>query len=939
MNRTGTESPFRAFLWGNIVYFAVGLAGILVLGAALFLGWQAWQGVRATERLQQGNTAAGALLAASAAQARERGLTALLLGRSGDPAVAARVAELRTATDERWTEALASVDVLLAAELETEADLVRIYRQRLEDALRVLRTTRDEADRQAALIDAGPHRLEEAFLDDWLIAASDVIAEAETLRDHLVIAADAPQDVQHINLFVQRAVWQASEHAGQVRALVAHYAATNRPMSTPHLRNLTTLKANALRDVNRLLEMRQLLDAHPLLIAALDNFETEHFGHHEALLGDRVLRAAESGQYPYDAQEWFAGMTGLIDDILRISDIASQVSEAGIAHVATRQQVATISYLSLALIAGSIAGLSLVRVRRDAAAHFHSRELAEVTLNAIGDAIITTNREGHIEYMNPVAERITGWPLAETRGHPVQSVFRVSNRLHASMDDPVGTCLEHGTVVGLTEGHVIETRSGECIPVEDTVTPIRDREGVTTGSVLVFYDTRDSSKADHLLSYHASRDSLTGLSNRREFNRRLLELLDHVRETGESHTLAYIDLDGFKVVNDTCGHAAGDRLLGQLAFLLQRQVRDTDTLARLGGDEFGLLLRNCNIELGKRVAEKLRRAAEGFHFVVDDQVFNVTTSIGVAPITPDTPSPAEALSEADAASYAAKQQGGNRVHAYEPGDVDAERRGGQIRWVARLNHALQNEELLLYAQRIEPLQPGHPRRVEILVRMQDSDGSLVPPGAFLSAAERYNLMPAIDHWIIRTACAGIEPWLANDPEKIFNINLSGATLARGGLANVIREAVGRHRIPAERLCFEITESVAIANLQEAATLIDTLQQEGYSFALDDFGSGLSSFGYLQNLPVQMIKIDGKFVRGIVDSALDREMVRATARIAQVLDIPVCAEFVENKEILTHLRWLHIDYAQGFALHMPEPLEQVLEHLAAKPTAERAGEDH
>ncbi|MDA8384203.1 MAG: EAL domain-containing protein [Betaproteobacteria bacterium] len=433
---------------------------------------------------------------------------------------------------------------------------------------------------------------------------------------------------------------------------------------------------------------------------------------------------------------------------------------------------------------------------------------------------------------------------------------------------------------------------------------------------------REKERAEHAaeqLSWAAAHDALTGLANRREFEHRVAELIANARTLKKQHALLYLDLDQFKVVNDTCGHAAGDELLRQLSGILEARLRTSDLLARLGGDEFGVLLEGCTLEAARQIAESLRSAVMAHRFVWHGKIFAVRASVGVAPITPDSEL-STVLSAADAACYIAKDEGRNQVYVYA-GEAEGGRRQGEMRWVQRVAQALEENRLCLYYQKIEPLVPtaSSERRFELLLRMKDGAGALVPPMAFLPAAERYNMMPAIDRWVARAAFEHLAS-RPSEASSIFSINLSGQSLGDKGLLEFLVSELRRTGIRPQALCFEITETAAIANLSRATAFIQALKGLGCRFALDDFGSGMSSFGYLKHLEVDCIKIDGCFVRGMARDRVDFATVEAINRIARVMGMKTVAEFVDDEAILESLRKIEVDYVQGYAIHVPEPLE-------------------
>lgn len=433
------------------------------------------------------------------------------------------------------------------------------------------------------------------------------------------------------------------------------------------------------------------------------------------------------------------------------------------------------------------------------------------------------------------------------------------------------------------------------------------------------------------IEYQATHDALTGLINRSEFERRLQHLLDSTCTSLSTHALCYLDLDQFKIVNDHCGHTAGDQLLRQLAHLFQARVRQRDTLARLGGDEFGVLLESCTPEQAQRLATELRQVVEEFRFVWEEKSFYIGVSIGLVAIDRHSDSVAAVLRAADSACYVAKDAGRNRIHVFDEQDQDLAKRRGEFLWVTRIPQALEENRFMLYAQAIFPLHPGAVigTHYELLLRLQDSDGRIIAPGVFLPAAEHYQLAVRLDRWVVATALQRLTHHpLFLDSVALCAINLSGQSMGDAEFLAFLLQQLDETGFPAERLCFEITETAAIANLVEAIRFMNALKQRGCRFALDDFGSGLSSFAYLKNLPVDFVKIDGLFVKNITDDPLDLAMVRSINEIGQLMGKQTVAEFVENDTVLAKLRELGVDYGQGYGVGRPQPLSDLLEQRFA-----------
>jgi diguanylate cyclase (GGDEF)-like protein/PAS domain S-box-containing protein len=551
---------------------------------------------------------------------------------------------------------------------------------------------------------------------------------------------------------------------------------------------------------------------------------------------------------------------------------------------------------------------------------FEEKERAQVTLQSIGDGVITTDAQGRVDYLNPIAENLTGWDTREARGLPVAAIFRlVSDVDREPIENPVVRCLREARVIGLSDHTVLLSRLGQEIAIQNSAAPIRDRAGEVIGAVMVFHDVSRERRLRRALAYQASHDALTGLINRREFESRLNEALLSTRR-GEAvrFVLLYLDLDQFKLVNDTCGHPAGDRLLKQITGLLQTRVRGSDLLARLGGDEFGILLSDCAPEQAMKIAEALRQAIRDYRFVWHDGALNVGVSIGIVEITRDTESMAALMSAADVACYAAKDQGRNRVHVYQQDNVPERHR--EMQWVSRLTRACDEDRLELYFQPIVPIGDNHdPRRnFELMLRMRDESGALVQPAEFIPAAERYNVMPVIDRWVVRHALDSLAHLMSDPhPPYTLSINLSGTSLNDDRFLEFLIGELSSHALSPGAVCFEITETAAVANLANVVYFMRELKNRGCQFALDDFGSGLSSFMYLKTLPVDYLKIDGQFIENVTRDAIDRSMVEAISQIGRAMSIQTIAERVESRAVLVELARLGIGYAQGFHIAEPE----------------------
>ena len=547
------------------------------------------------------------------------------------------------------------------------------------------------------------------------------------------------------------------------------------------------------------------------------------------------------------------------------------------------------------------------------------KELFRVTLTSIGDAVITTDAAACVTFLNAVAERLTGWSDAEAKGQPLRKVFHlVDENTHEAVEDPVARCL-HGDECRAPEEHgLLICRDQREISVDTSVAPIRDNDDRTIGAVLVFRDVTAQRKLAHELSHQATHDTLTGLVNRPEFERRLTQLLASAT-AHNPHAFLYLDLDQFKVVNDTCGHIAGDDLLRQISALLRTKLRARDTLARLGGDEFGVLLEHCARAEAKRIANSLREVLQGFRFGWQDKSFTIGVSIGLVPLVEAGETLTSVFSAADAACYAAKDMGRNRVHTYHANDLMLARREGEMRWIPRIQQALSDGRFRLYYQPIFAFRPGatHRRHGEILLRMLDEQGRIVLPGAFIPAAERYGLMLAIDQWVVSKSLEALSA-VAGDA-GVFTINISGQSLGATEFLEFVAERIKDTEVAPDQLCFEITETAAASELGHVLRFIDALKKVGCRFALDDFGTGLSSFSYLKTLPIDYLKIDGAFIRELASDDIDMAMVEAVNRIGHKMGLLTIAEGVESDAISHKLQEIGVDYGQGYGLGKPQPL--------------------
>lgn len=565
------------------------------------------------------------------------------------------------------------------------------------------------------------------------------------------------------------------------------------------------------------------------------------------------------------------------------------------------------------------------------------REMAQITLRRMGDGVITLDALGRVLYVNALAESMSGWSGSRAAGRAVSEV------LPASVNGERLSWLSiYHQAAALRAGEFLSGRAeftpanGRRAEIEYTFSLFGTGKDEVQAAVLVFRDVTERTRLVERLAFDATHDALTGLLNRRGFRTEVDRFIDDSRNHGRSHCVAVLDLDQFKVVNDVSGHAAGDQLLRLLADSMRARLRQGDVIARLGGDEFGLVLVNTAGAQAVAVMEKLIASIAEFRFTWKGRLFRVGASAGIAVLGRGREDAETSISRADGACYLAKYRGRNRVQLYEERDEDVRQQSQQMDWVSRLNQALEEGRFELFAQRMLPIQHdmAAEQHFEVLLRMRDLDGSLLEPMSFLPAAERFTVMNAIDRWVVRATLGALSRAFEATRDRArsvphVSINLSGSTFTSPGLTREIIEAVRSAGFPADHLCFEVTETAAIANLTEASRFIAELRGLGCKIALDDVGTGFSSFGYLRTLPIDYLKIDGSFVRSILGDAVDRAMVESIQRIAAALHIHTVAEYVEDVRQLPLLREIGVHYAQGIGLHRPEPLADLLHTLDAQ----------
>ena len=554
---------------------------------------------------------------------------------------------------------------------------------------------------------------------------------------------------------------------------------------------------------------------------------------------------------------------------------------------------------------------------------FFEKELAQTTLNSIGDGVITVDKDYLIQTINPVAEMLTDAKEQDVIGKNILTIYegespKQRSKINKNLDS---TDIQHSLF-----DFTLTKKDGTKFEVEHTIAPIIDDNRTVLGAVIILRDVTEVRTMEKRLSYQASHDALTGLINRREFELRLKQTMRNAQTENMAHSICFLDLDKFKIINDTSGHAAGDEFLKQISKTIQSQLRQTDVLARLGGDEFAIILDSCSIHQAKVICTQIIKQIKETRFSWGKNSFESGASIGIVPITEVTASVSEVMSSVDAACYEAKDKGRNRIQVFEPDNAEYIKHQAETSWIQRIKTAITDNNFELYCQEIHNINPEYPtpKTVELLIRLND-DNQIILPSSFIPTAERYNLMPVIDEWVISNTFNFIESYNEKHHTDIrVAINLSGQSLSEDSVLNLITTKLRKNKqLKKELICFEITETAAIANMSKATEFIANVKQMGCKFSLDDFGSGLSSFSYLKNMPVDNIKIDGIFIREIHNDPTNKIFVESIHNISKIMGIKTTAEYVENEEILECIKSIGIDYAQGYHLSKPVPVKSLL----------------
>ena len=540
--------------------------------------------------------------------------------------------------------------------------------------------------------------------------------------------------------------------------------------------------------------------------------------------------------------------------------------------------------------------------------------------DACEDAVIGRSPEGTITSWNRGAAKIFGYGAEEVIGRPTAMLFPIEKMAEQRI-----LLLQLTKAQGPAQAETVMRRSdGGLIDVGLTVAAVVPAGAGLSGYSMVVRDLTERRRLAAEVQYRDTHDPLTGLANRADFETRIERSLESARERDARHALLYIDLDQFQLVNEACGHAAGDEFQREAASLIQGCIRSRDTLARLGGDEFGIILEHCEMGDAREVAEKICSRMAEFRFTFEQRKFRIGASIGLVPIDSSWENANKLLKAADTACYAAKEAGRDRVVSYFEVDGSVETRRSESAWIHLLDQAMTENHFTLYAQLIEPLQvEGAGLRCEILLRLKDRDGRLINPGEFLPAAERFRIMPRVDKWVV----GNVIDFLAKNRElvtsaKMISVNLSGKSIGDRNFQNFVHERITSTDFDREKLCFEITESESINNIDSSVEFIEKMRKIGIRFSLDDFGTGVSSFSYLKKLPVDFIKIDGQFVENMTKDPVDYATVRSIQDVARLLGKQTIAEFVADSEVESQLRDLGVDFMQGFLRHRPMPLENV-----------------
>lgn len=899
------------------------LAAILFLVAAVFsfagrlvvsgyADYREMLVVRDAEQLKE------IIISFTAALARERGWTMALLGLPPDDrqALWASLKETRETVDTKWRE----LNMQLHQDYFNDASLADGAID-LNEAYLQLTALRHRIDTPESKMPVG--------FAEWYQTSTATIDASRAVWQALPIPL--PQELITVSRYRQlrEASWDLSEYSGRERGLLAYFISAHRPPPKKVMEELHYLALEIDEQsarIDRMLESGALPEK---LLHAVNRMKEEYLGRFTNER-QRVRQALPDGSYPLSGSEWVTRATFAIDSVVDVSGAVSGLVRDALYPIVARTRRDLIVGLLILISVCVTAVCVALRISRMVAELFERQRLAEITLGTIGDGVITTDARGRIEFLNVAAESMTGWTLGEARGELFERIFPLHNRYTMEpRSSAMSACLDSGQVETGSNDSLLVRRDGTEVAVFHTSAPIYDTDSSLAGTVTVFYDLLNTWSEQHLLSYHGTHDTLTGLINRTEFERCIHAAVSRSADVGEQYALCYLDIDQFKVINDICGHPAGDLMIKELVGVLKQHLRDTDPFARLGGDEFGLLLQKYSPQRALEVAENLRREVEDFRFNCDGHIFCVSLSIGIVPITGAGQTSAQLLAIADAACFAAKEKGRNQIHLYEPDDPELAKRHSDMMWITRLRRAVEEDDFELYCQPIVSVSDRAPFAIEILVRLHQPGTVVVAPGAFIPAAERYGIMASIDRWVVTHTFEHFAACSVADTDLLISINLSGASLGNPATAEFIQQQFKTHHIAPERICFEITETATIGNFKVAYQLLNELRANGCKIALDDFGTGLSSFAYLRDLPIDFIKMGGGFVRNMPADKKHAAMVEATHAAARAMNLPMIAESMENRGIESMLKSMGIEYMQGYGIARPMLLQEYCNKLKAE----------
>lgn len=643
---------------------------------------------------------------------------------------------------------------------------------------------------------------------------------------------------------------------------------------------------------------------------------------------DSIIELIEKERYTYASEtlinKALPVQDAVLKEITKLIELQNNKNDTLVNQLQVRLDNSVIIIIIMALlgipIIFIIALYAIKRITETEEKLSFEKELAQITLHSIGDGVITVDKNYLIQSINPNAETLTNIKKEEAIGTNIFNVYEKNNNQKANIN------IKGDKIQRSLFDFSFTKDDGSKHEVEHTLSPIIEKDNSVLGAVIVIRDVTEMRNMEKKLTFQASHDALTNLINRREFEIRLRQSIRNAQSEKESHSICFLDLDRFKIINDTSGHAAGDEFLKQISKTIQNQLRSTDVLARLGGDEFGIILNNCSITKAKNICHAIIQSIRDARFIWGKNSFESGASIGIVPINELTTSISEIMGSVDAACYEAKSKGRNRIQVFEPNDAEFVRHKKVTSWIQKIKSAIKNDSFELYYQEIAAINPQYPtpKTIEILIRLNDK-GKIIAPDSFIPAAERYNMMPLIDEWVVLNTFKFLNEYQQTIQQEIrVAINLSGQSLTEDSVLNLVTSQLRKNKsLTKEHICFEITETAAIANMSRATEFIAQMKQMGCRFSLDDFGSGLSSFTYLKNMPIDNIKIDGAFIRDIVSDKINKTFVESIHNIGKMMGIKTTAEYVENEDIFNCVKEIGIDYAQGYHIARPKPLKDLL----------------